>query len=61
MVQDFQPNVGLSVHVTEMGVQWLILCKLPIFAFIICGGDARRKRKGLLLESTHVEQLTLKM
>lgn len=46
MLQDFQPHVGLSVHVTEMGAQWLMLCKLPVFAFIICGGDARRKGKG---------------
>lgn len=45
ILQDFQPNVGLSVHVTEMGVQWL-MCKLPVFVFIICGGDSRRKGRG---------------
>lgn len=44
-LQDFQPNVGLSVHVTEMGVQ----CKLTVFVFIICDGSARRKGKGLPL------------
>lgn len=49
MLQDFQPNIGLSVHVTEMGVQWLMLCKPPVFVYMICGGDARRKGKGLPL------------
>lgn len=29
-----------------MGMQWLTLCKLPVFVFIVHGGDARRKGKG---------------
>ena len=37
------------VHITEMPTQWLILCKLWMFVFIIHGSDARRKGSGLPL------------
>lgn len=61
MLQDFQPNVVLSVHVTEMWMQCLMLCKLPVFVFIICGGDEGGKGTGCFLGPTYAEQLILEL
>lgn len=41
--------MSVYVHMTKMPMQWLILCKLRMFVFIIHDSDARSKGNGLPL------------